>query len=91
MRLHRVVPMLAAAVTLAGSTAPASAFDNRAPELGPTNLVSHSSGGSSSSALTDIGAGLVAGAAIGAGGLAAFQRRSSVAKGRASGLAAGRS
>jgi hypothetical protein len=93
MRLQRVVSAFAAAIAVAGSAAPAYAFDNRASEAGPVNLVSHSTGGSSdsSSALVDIGAGAVAGMAIGSLGLAAYTRRSDGTKRRAAGVAAGRS
>ena len=91
MRLQRLAPALAAAITLAGSAAPASAFDNRAPEPGPGSLVSHSDAGSggSSSALLDIGVGAVAGAAIGSLGLAALTRRSSHTGRRTTRVAAG--
>jgi hypothetical protein len=73
MRLQRAVPTLAAAVALAASAAPAYAFDNRAPELGPV-LGSHSSSTDSSDTAIEIGAGLVAAAAIGVGGYAAGRR-----------------
>ena len=95
MRLHRVVPAFAVAITLAGSAAPAYAFDNGAPEAGSVALVSqpaasgHGSGGSS--VLVDLGAGVVAGAAISSLGLAAVMRRSARTTRRPAGVATGRS
>lgn len=93
MRLQRLAPALAAAITLAGGAAPAYAFDNRAPEPGIGSLISHNSAESAggSSALVDIGAGVVAGAAIGSLGLAAVTRRSSTTRRRITGVATGRS
>ncbi len=78
MRLQRAVPALAAVITLAGSAAPAYAF---VPEVGPstnapTAVVSHTGRTGSNDALVDIGAGLVAGMAIGSIGYAAYTRRS---------------
>jgi hypothetical protein len=91
MRLQRSVPMLAAIAALAAGAAPAQAFDNRAPEPGPT-LVSHSAGTGSSGVGVEIGAGvgLAAAAAIGVGGYAAGRRSARVNR-RAGGVVAGRS
>lgn len=63
MLLHRGVPMLAAALTLAGGAAPAAyGFDNRASPAStggrPAALVEHHPGGSSDLL---IGAGVAAG------------------------------
>lgn len=95
MRLERVVPVFAAAITLTGSAAPAYAFDNRAPEAGPTALVSHPAASvhrsDGSSGLVDLGAGLVAGAAISSLGLAAVTRRSARTTRHPAGVAPGRS
>jgi hypothetical protein len=90
MRLHRAVPAFAVAITLAGGAAPAYAFDNRGSELGPANVVSHTSGGGSSDSVIDIAAAAMAGAVIGAGGVAAAGRRSGAAR-RPARVATGRS
>ena len=92
MRIHRAVPAFAVAITLAGGAAPAYAFDNRAPAFGP-DLASPSAGAShnsrgSSDSLLDLGFAAVAGAAIGAGGVAVAGRRSSTAARRPGGIAA---
>jgi hypothetical protein len=96
MRLQRAMPALAAAITLAGSAAPAYAFDNRAPEIGPnlngaTTLVSHTRSTGSNDALVDIGAGLVAGMAIGSIGFAAYTGRTARGTAKAGRVATGRS
>jgi hypothetical protein len=94
MRIHRAVPMLVAALTLAGGTAPAAlAFDAKAPAAGPltpsaplTTSGSHTPGGSSEWLL---GVGTASGIAVVAGGLAANRRRSghNVARARRIGAA----
>ena len=93
MRLQRAMPALAAAITLAGSAAPAHAFE---PESGPrpngpTTLVSHTKSTGSNDALVDIGAGLVAGMAIGSIGLAAYTGRTARGTAKAGRVATGRS
>jgi hypothetical protein len=74
MRVRKSVPMLAAAVTLLGSSAPAYAFDGQAPAAGGTPpapaAVSHSSG--SSDLALELAAG---GIVVAGGGLAAWQLR----------------
>jgi hypothetical protein len=93
MRLQRAMPALAAAITLAGSAAPAHAF---APEIGPkpdgpTTLVSHTKSTASNDALVDIGAGLVAGMAIGSIGVSAYTGRTARGTAKAGRVATGRS
>jgi hypothetical protein len=99
MRLHRAVPVLAAVISLGVSAAPAYAFW---PENGPSPsppktvyapraVVSHTQGTGSNDALVDIGAGLVAGMAIGSIGYAAYTGRSSRGAAKARRVAAGRS
>lgn len=93
MRLQRAMPALAAAITLAGSAAPAYAF---VPEIGaqpsgPATVVSHTRSTGSNDALVDIGAGLVAGMAIGSIGLAAYTGRTARGTAKAGRVATGRS
>ena len=92
MRLQRATPVLAAVITLAGS-APAYAF---VPEIGPSpngpkTVVVHTSSTSSNDALVEIGAGLVAGMAIGSIGYAAYTGRSSRGTAKTRSVATGRS
>ena len=103
MRLQRTAPVLAAVITLAGSAAPASAFHNQESGVQPTGLtppttvstpravVSHTRGTGSDDALIDIGAGLVAGMAIGSIGYAAYTGRASRGTAKARRVATGRS
>ncbi len=93
MRLQRAMPALAATITLAGSAAPAQAF---VPEIGPnlngpTTLVSHTGSTGSNDALVDIGAGLVAGMAIGSIAVAAYTGRTARGTAKAGRVATGRS
>jgi hypothetical protein len=98
MRLKSATPVLAAVITLAGSAAPAYAFR---PEIGPSDtpttintpraVVSHTQGTGSNDALVDIGAGLVAGMAIGSIGYAAYTGRSARGTAKARRVATGRS
>ena len=103
MRLQRAVPVLAAVITLGGSAVPAYGFHPREPAFAPTGLtrpaaidtpravVSRPQGTGSNDALVDIGAGLVAGMAIGSIGYAAYTGRSSRGTAKARRVAAGRS
>jgi hypothetical protein len=102
MRLQRAVPVLAAVITLGGSAVPAYGFHNQESGVGPSGptqptslstprvVVSHPGTGSND-ALVDIGAGLVAGMAIGSIGFAVYSGRSSRETGKARRVAAGRS
>jgi hypothetical protein len=100
MRLQRAAPMLAAVITLAGSAVPAYGFQPQSGPAGPSQpttintpraVVSHTQGTGSNDALVDIGAGLVAGMAIGSIGFAAYTGRSSRGSAKAGRVAAGRS
>ncbi len=74
MRLHKSVPILAAAVTLLASNTPAYAFDNEAPTAAsvPTTPVTVTHPAGPSDLTLELAAG---GIVVAAGGLAAWQLR----------------